>query len=104
MIRSCSNAPSRKCCSAVQGVAPMRVALRLRVGRLEESIMRNWRGGLVALLGASVVLSVVRNTKAQRPADKPEKLTREQVVEQTMKPFQGTSEKGVDCSTLRGKV
>ena len=28
----------------------------------------------------------------------------EQIIEQTMKPFQGKSEKGVDCSTLTGKV
>ncbi len=34
----------------------------------------------------------------------PAKLTREQVIEQTMKPFDGTSNKGVDCSTLKGKV
>jgi hypothetical protein len=34
----------------------------------------------------------------------PTKLTREQVIEQTMKPFDGASKKGVDCSTLKGKV
>ncbi|HLX64118.1 MAG TPA: glycoside hydrolase family 71/99-like protein [Planctomycetota bacterium] len=33
-----------------------------------------------------------------------ERLTREQVVEQTMKPYSGPSEKGVDRSTMRGKV
>ena len=32
------------------------------------------------------------------------KLTREQVIAQTMKPFEGKSEKGVDRSTLTGKV
>jgi hypothetical protein len=31
-------------------------------------------------------------------------LTREQIVERTMKPFAGKSEKGVDCTTLKGKV
>lgn len=33
-----------------------------------------------------------------------DRLTRDQVIEQTMKPYTGPSEKGVDCSTLRGKV
>src|SRR5205807_807055 len=32
------------------------------------------------------------------------KLTREQIIEQTMKPFAGKSEKGVDRTTLKGKV
>jgi|ERR1043165_7846594 hypothetical protein len=32
------------------------------------------------------------------------RLTREQVIEQTMKPYSGPSEKGVDCSTLTGKI
>jgi glycoprotein endo-alpha-1,2-mannosidase len=36
--------------------------------------------------------------------EKPAKLTREQIIEQTMKPFQGTSVKAVDRSTLKGKV
>jgi hypothetical protein len=36
--------------------------------------------------------------------EKPAKLTRDQVIEQTMKPFTGKSEKGVDCTTLKGKV
>src|SRR6266513_2709667 len=32
------------------------------------------------------------------------KLAREQIIEQTMKPFAGKSEKGVDRTTLNGKV
>jgi hypothetical protein len=40
----------------------------------------------------------------QTPAEKQRSLTREQIIEQTMKPFQGKSEKGVDCSTLKAKV
>jgi len=43
-------------------------------------------------------------TLGQTSAERPATLTREQIIEQTMKPFQGTSEKGVDCSTLTGKV
>src|SRR5262249_15830550 len=69
-----------------------------------KSIMCNWRGGLLAPLGASAVLVAFLDSHAQGPADKPEKLTREQIIEQTMKPFQGTSAKGVDRSTLTGKV
>jgi len=40
----------------------------------------------------------------QKPGGKPAKLSREQIIEQTMKPFQGVSVKGVDCSTMTGKV
>src|SRR5580704_12256940 len=63
--------------------------------------MGNW---FVALFGASAILAGLLNTNEQLRADSPEKLTREQIIEQTMKPFLGTSEKGVDCSTLKGKV
>ncbi|HVS34908.1 MAG TPA: xylosidase/arabinosidase, partial [Gemmataceae bacterium] len=66
--------------------------------------MGNWRGGLLTLLGAALFLAGLVGTNAQSPADGPEKLTREQVIDQTMKPFQGTSEKGVDPTTLKGKV
>jgi hypothetical protein len=66
--------------------------------------MRDRRGGLLVLLGAGAVLVAFLHSRAQGPTDKPEKLTREQVIERTMKPFQGTSEKGVDRSTLTGKV
>ncbi len=66
--------------------------------------MGKWRGGFGALVAVSVVLAAMLNTNAERPEDGPQKLTREQVIEQTMKPFRGTSDKGVDCSTLRGKV
>jgi pimeloyl-ACP methyl ester carboxylesterase len=49
-----------------------------------------------------------QGSKDEKPkpgqAEGPEKLTREQVIDQTMKPFEGTSEKGVDRSTLKGKV
>jgi pimeloyl-ACP methyl ester carboxylesterase len=41
---------------------------------------------------------------AQTPVERIRGLTREQIIEQTMKPFRGLSEKGVDCSTLKGKV
>ena len=58
----------------------------------------------LALLGASLFLAGFLTTNSQSPAEKPAKLTREQVIEQTMKPFHGTSVKGVDCSTLNGKV
>lgn len=37
-------------------------------------------------------------------AQQPGRLSREQIIEQTMKPFVGTSVKGVDASTLKGKV
>jgi hypothetical protein len=37
-------------------------------------------------------------------ADEQFRLTREQVIEQTMKPYEGPSVKGVDVSTLTGKV
>jgi hypothetical protein len=66
--------------------------------------MCNWRSGLLALLGASAALVAFLNSRAQGPTDKPEKLTREQIIDQTMKPFQGASEKGVDRSTVTGKV
>jgi pimeloyl-ACP methyl ester carboxylesterase len=58
-----------------------------------------------------VVDFILKQQKAEEPKpktppreDAPARLTREQVIEQTMKPFQGTSEKGVDCSKLTGKV
>ena len=38
------------------------------------------------------------------PEQKTARLTREQIIDQTMKPFSGPSVKGVDCSTLTGKV
>ena len=66
--------------------------------------MWNARSRFLALLGASLFLAGFLTTNAQSPADKPKKLTRDQVIDQTMKPFHGTSEKGVDCSTLKGKV
>ncbi len=66
--------------------------------------MRLRRGEVLALFGAGVFLAAFPCLNAQGPADEPEKLTREQVIAQTMKPFQGTSEKGVDRSTLKGKV
>ncbi len=66
--------------------------------------MWNRRGGILALLGACVFLAALLCMNAQSPAEGPEKLTRDQVIDQTMKPFEGTSEKGVDRSTLKGKV
>ncbi len=66
--------------------------------------MRLRRGEVLALIGAGVFLAAFSCLNAQSPADEPEKLTREQVIAQTMKPFEGTSEKGVDRSTLKGKV
>jgi hypothetical protein len=66
--------------------------------------MCNRRGGLLAVLVAGAVLAALLDSGAQGQKDGPEKLTREQVIEQTMKPFKGTSEKGVDRSTLTGKV
>ena len=60
--------------------------------------MRKWRGRFVPVVGIGAVLMGFLSADAQ------EKLTREQVVEQTMKPYHGTSEKGVDCSTMKGKV
>jgi hypothetical protein len=74
------------------------------VAMRRKSIMGNWRRCLLALLGASMMLEGCLHTKAQVPASRTEKWTREQVIEQTMKPFDGTSVKGVDCSTLHGKV
>ncbi len=38
-----------------------------------------------------------------RAGDAP-RLSREQVIEQTMQPFKGPSEPGVDCSTMTGKI
>jgi hypothetical protein len=66
--------------------------------------MHNRRGEVLALLGAGLLLASLPCLWAQGHAEAPEKLTREQVIDQTMTPFQGTSEKGVDRSTLKGKV
>jgi hypothetical protein len=66
--------------------------------------MGNWRGGLLVLLGSGLFLAGLLTTTAPIPAEEPEKLTREQVIDQTMKPFEGTNEKGVDRATLKGKV
>ena len=62
--------------------------------------MGKWRSRFAVLVGAGVVVSAQLSTDAQTLG----KLTREHVIEQTMKPFHGTSEKGVDCSTMTGKV
>src|SRR5436853_2552371 len=51
-----------------------------------------------------LVAALVDAAQGQSPDVDPRKLTREQIIEQTMKPFQGASEKGVDCSTLTGKI
>ncbi len=61
-----------------------------------------WR----AFLSLILFLAATSSTIAWRAEADPEpaKLTREQVIEQTMKPFRGKSEKGVDCSTLKDKV
>ena len=65
--------------------------------------MANQQLGFFSLLTAGAAAALLA-VNAPRAADGPDKLTREQVIDQTMKPFQGTSEKGVDRSTLKGKV
>lgn len=57
----------------------------------------------VILLAAAVMPGAAPVKEGAAPG-KQAKLTREQVIEQTMKPFAGTSEKVVDRSTLTGKV
>src|SRR4051794_37894154 len=47
-----------------------------------------------------VVLTVAMSTAPVRAAD----LTREQVIAVTMKPYDGPTTRGVDCSTMTGKV
>lgn len=60
-------------------------------------MMRRW-------LWASVLIIAVAGTAGEAQKVDLRKLTREQVIEQTMKPYTGPSERGVDCSTLTGKV
>lgn len=61
---------------------------------------RHGLAGIVLLL-ASFAVQVAARAADHPPADK---LTREEIIEQTMKPFAGQTEKGVDRSTLTGKV
>ncbi|WP_020474716.1 glycoside hydrolase family 71/99-like protein [Zavarzinella formosa] len=62
--------------------------------------MKKWRGGLVALLGATAVLGAILIIFARRPAMP----VREQVIAQAPESSPEKNEKGVDCSTLNGKV
>jgi len=65
--------------------------------------MRIYLGGLSTLLLACGILATPQPACAQSSASRPQ-WTREQVIEETMHPFQGSSVKGVDCSMLTGKV
>ena len=60
-------------------------------------------GGFSMLLLACGFLAIPQAARAQSSAGRPQ-WTCEQVIEETMHPFQGDSVKGVDCSTLAGKV
>src|SRR6266540_1050692 len=56
------------------------------------------------ILLAAVVMTDAASAEERILAAQQKKLTREQVIEQTMKPFEGKSEKGVYRSKLTGKV
>ena len=58
----------------------------------------------IGFLCISLFLATHIVVAADIPPTKPEKLTREQIIEQTMLPYHGPVEHGIDCSTLRGKV
>src|SRR5262245_47932998 len=58
----------------------------------------------VPILLAAAVIRNAAPAEQGAAAGKDTELTRQQVIELTMKPFEGNSEKGVDRSTLMGKV
>jgi hypothetical protein len=63
--------------------------------------VRGWRGVAVVMLGLACARP---GGQAGRAAEGPAGLTREQVIAQTMQPYHGPRVKGVDTSTLTGKV
>jgi hypothetical protein len=63
-----------------------------------------WIVRLASLLCCCQIVAPLAIGAADVPPPRPGNLTRDQIIEQTMLPYHGPSEPGVDCSTLRGKV
>jgi len=64
-----------------------------------------WRGAVLCVFGLCCLAAAgLAAWCGEVQVVNPQKMTREQVIEQTMKPYAGPSEKGVDPSTLTGKV
>ncbi|MCY3018614.1 MAG: glycoside hydrolase family 71/99-like protein [Planctomycetota bacterium] len=62
------------------------------------------RAALHVAICQIALLGIAAATAGDAPPVNPAKMTREQVMEQTMTPYTGPSEPGVDRSTLNGKV
>ncbi len=59
-------------------------------------------------IGLGISVSNFKNEAAAQaataPQHKPADVTREQIIDQTMRPFSGLTANGIDCSSLTGKV
>lgn len=66
--------------------------------------MRERRGGSFVFFVPLLLPAMLLIPSAPSPASSAENVTRDEVIDQTMRPYDGPSEKGVDRSTMTGKV